>query len=95
MENVMNDIKYTAAVITVSDKGASGERDDVSGRVMEKTLCAKGFSVLQKAIVPDEFQQIKDALIAACDAGANVVLTTGGTGFFGKGYYSRGDENGY
>lgn len=77
----MDKKEYTAAVITVSDKGASGEREDVSGKVMAEMLHSQDFKVLQYVVVPDEPQLIKDALICACNAGADVVLTTGGTGF--------------
>lgn len=78
---IMSENKYTAAVITVSDKGAAGTREDVSGQVIVDTLVESGFSVLSKTIVPDEADEIKRALYSACGINANVVLTTGGTGF--------------
>lgn len=75
-------MNYTAAVITVSDKGFSGEREDTSGPNLCRILSEHGFSVLHTSIVPDEEQKIRQALIScADDLGAALVLTTGGTGF--------------
>lgn len=73
---------YTAAVITVSDKGYRGERVDTSGPNLVEILKDKGFTVAYTAIVPDEAEQIKAALIHCADElGIALVLTTGGTGF--------------
>lgn len=73
---------YTAAVITVSDKGYRGERVDTSGPNLVEILKERGFTVTYTAIVPDEAEQIKAELIhCADDLGVALVLTTGGTGF--------------
>ncbi|MBQ1791235.1 MAG: molybdenum cofactor biosynthesis protein, partial [Oscillospiraceae bacterium] len=45
---------YTAAVITVSDKGSRGEREDTSGPAVRKILEDAGFSVVHTCILPDE-----------------------------------------
>lgn len=75
-------MKYTAAVITISDKGARGERVDTSGPAIAAMLEEKGFHVTHKSIIPDEQERIKAELIrCADDEGIALVLTTGGTGF--------------
>ena len=71
-----------AAVLTVSDKGAAGERVDESGDALEQLLTAMGVASVERAIVPDERQQIKAALRRLSDGTQiNLILTTGGTGF--------------
>ena len=73
---------YTAAVITISDKGYRGEREDTSGPNLVRILQEKGFSVTYTAIIPDEREQIKAELCKCADElGIALVLTTGGTGF--------------
>ena len=75
-------MSYTAAVITVSDKGFRGERADASGPVLCEILKDKGFDVVYTAIVPDDSQMIQAELIKCADEkGISLVLTTGGTGF--------------
>jgi len=73
---------YTAAVITISDKAAIGERIDTSGPNLCEMLQNAGWDVAYTTIIPDEFDQIKATLISCADEKAvNLVLTTGGTGF--------------
>ena len=74
-------MSYTAAVITVSDKGFRGERADASGPVLCELLIAHGFEVVHTVIIPDERADIERELIACADRGISLVLTTGGTGF--------------
>lgn len=75
-------MRYTAAVITVSDKGYRGEREDTSGPNLCRILTEKGFDVTYTAMVPDEPESIKGELWkCADDLGIALVLTTGGTGF--------------
>ena len=69
-----------AAIITVSTKGAAGERVDESGPAMRDGLVAAGHEVIQAALVPDDAGKITAAIRDAIRAGANVVLTSGGTG---------------
>jgi molybdopterin adenylyltransferase len=69
------------AILTISDSCARGKRDDMSGQTIEEMLDDATFEVVEKAIVPDEQQAITKALKRFCDeAGAEIVLTTGGTG---------------
>lgn len=73
---------YTAAVITISDKGSRGERVDTSGPALCGMLKEAGFDVVYTNIIPDEKEQIKAELIGCADQkGIALVLTTGGTGF--------------
>lgn len=75
-------MSYTAAVITISDKGYAGEREDTSGPAVCKIAGDYGFEVKYKSIVPDEAEMIKAELIKCADElGITLVLTTGGTGF--------------
>ena len=72
---------YTAAVLTISDKGARGERIDTSGPALCQMLEKQGYRVLCQRILPDERDQIAAELTACADRGIALVLTTGGTGF--------------
>jgi len=75
-------IMYSAAVITVSDKGYTGERVDTGGPLTAELLQAAGYEVAYTAMVPDEIEKIEHELIhAADDLGIALVVTTGGTGF--------------
>lgn len=77
----MSDVKYTAAVITVSDRGARGERADASGPALAELLRERGYEVVHMGIVPDERRDIERALREQAAADVALVLTTGGTGF--------------
>lgn len=73
---------YTAAVITVSDKGYQGLRQDTSGPALCAMLAGAGYQVIHTALVPDEEAQIAAALTYCADTlGSALILTTGGTGF--------------
>ncbi len=68
-----------AAVITVSDGVSAGEREDGSGEALASKLAENGYEVIRD-LVPDEAEEIADAIRRAC-ATASLVITTGGTGF--------------
>ncbi len=73
---------FRAAVVTISDKGYAGEREDISGALLADLLQAAGAEVVAQTIVPDEPEMIRQILIhLADDLGVDVILTTGGTGF--------------
>ena len=73
---------FTAGILTVSDKGSRGEREDTSGPALKDILESAGFSVERYEIVPDDQDRIRDTLIAWSDLHRlNLILTTGGTGF--------------
>jgi molybdopterin adenylyltransferase len=67
-----------AAVLTVSDGVAAGERDDKSGDLLAELLAAEGFE-LDRRVVPDDREAIADAIVELAEEAA-LVLTTGGTG---------------
>ncbi len=70
-----------AAVITISDKGWRGEREDISGAVIAEFLGERlGAEIAMREVVPDEVQRIKDVLLRACNLGMDLIVTTGGTG---------------
>ena len=75
-------MSYTAAVITVSDKGYRGEREDTSGPNLVGILKEHGYEVAYTAVVPDDAGMIQAELCKCADElGIALGLTTGGTGF--------------
>lgn len=75
-------MKFTAAVLTISDKGFKGERVDTSGPAICEMLKEAGYEVVYTNIIPDEMEMIKAELIKCSDEkNITLVLTTGGTGF--------------
>lgn len=74
---------FTVGIITSSDKGYRGEREDKSGAVIEEIVSQKGFKVVKKVILPDEKDLLEKEMINMADnLKVNLLLTTGGTGFF-------------
>ncbi len=73
---------YQAAVITLSDKGAAGEREDKSGPAIVEELESRGYEVVEKLLLADGTGPLKAQLIRLCDQRQlDLILTTGGTGF--------------
>ncbi len=72
---------FTAAVITISTKGAKGERVDTSGPNLVKMLKEDGYDVKYTSIIPDDLELIKKELLKTSDEEISLILTTGGTGF--------------
>jgi molybdopterin adenylyltransferase len=68
-------------ILTVSDKGWRGEREDRSGPAIREMMEAAGAEVVRARIVPDEPELIKAALVEWSGEGLDLILTTGGTGF--------------
>lgn len=73
--------QFTASIITISDKGYAGEREDASAPAIAECLLSAGYTILSKRVIPDEPDMIIEALLCAANEDANLVLTTGGTGF--------------
>lgn len=70
------------AIITSSDSGYAGKREDLSGPVIEEMVTEYGYEVVHKELLPDDFTMLRDAMIRIADDGiADLILTTGGTGF--------------
>lgn len=75
-------MKYTAAVLTVSDRCSRGERVDEGGPLIVQMLEEAGYEVIRSELVADERPQIELALRQLADqTRADLILTTGGTGF--------------
>ena len=69
------------AILTASDKGAAGEREDVSGETIERIVTEAGHEVVRHDVVADSRALIAERLRVWADAGlCDVILTTGGTG---------------
>lgn len=69
------------AILTISDAGARGEREDTSGEAIVAWAAARGYTTAARALVPDEADRIGTALSRwADDDAADLILTTGGTG---------------
>jgi len=76
------DKPYRVWVITSSDRGYNGERDDLSGPLVRDTAIAAGYTAAGYSILPDEQEELEKEMKRICDGGlAELILTTGGTGF--------------
>ncbi len=72
---------FTVGILTISDKGSRGERQDKSGEAIREILSGTDVSVLNYDMVPDEKDLIMEKLVKWADADdLDVVITTGGTG---------------
>jgi molybdenum cofactor synthesis domain-containing protein len=73
--------RWNVGIVTSSDKGARGEREDLSGQVIREMMEDIDARVLEYAIVPDEFETLRDTMRMFCDdCHLDLVITTGGTG---------------
>ena len=78
----MENRKWRAAIVTLSDKGYAGEREDQSGPLVSRMLSEAGYDVRKTVLLPDEQKEIEKYLCKLCDEDKmDVVFTTGGTGF--------------
>lgn len=69
------------AILTASDKGAAGEREDRSGQLIDDGVRAAGHEVVRREVVSDDRPTISRVLANWCDQGlADLIVTTGGTG---------------
>ncbi|MCG8400742.1 MAG: MogA/MoaB family molybdenum cofactor biosynthesis protein [Firmicutes bacterium] len=72
---------FSAAILTMSDKGARGERQDLSAEVIKELVEQQGWRVRDYRVIPDNFDGIKETLVDMADSGnIDLILTTGGTG---------------
>jgi molybdenum cofactor synthesis domain-containing protein len=67
------------SILTLSDKGSKGERDDTSGPAIEKIIKKINATIVSYEVIPDNKSNIKRKLISLCKK-ADLILTTGGTG---------------
>ncbi len=76
----LKDVKV--AILTISDKGSRGEREDTSGPEIRSIVEAEGAKVISYEIIPDEQYEIEERLVHLADfEDVDLILTTGGTGF--------------
>jgi molybdopterin adenylyltransferase len=72
---------WRAVVITLSDSCAAGEREDLSGQALAEGLATVPLEVVEKIILPDDYEVIKKTLVHyASDPQIHLIVTTGGTG---------------
>ena len=69
------------AIITVSDRSSRGEREDLSGPMLVNMIEEREWQIHSTQIIPDEIEQIKNALNSLVSDELDIILTTGGTGF--------------
>lgn len=75
-------MEYKAAVITMSDKGSQGLREDTAGDAVVSILEENGWTIEYRTLIPDNMDQIKEELIKCADQlKVALTVTTGGTGF--------------
>lgn len=73
---------YYAAVITLSDAGAAGTRQDLSGDALSARLEQAGYAIIERLLLPDGIEPLQGTLVRLCDQRQpDLILTTGGTGF--------------
>ena len=73
---------FKVGIITASDKGAIGEREDISGKTIREVVEKKGYKVEKAIILPDEEETLlKEIIYMADELNLDLILTTGGTGF--------------
>jgi molybdenum cofactor biosynthesis protein MoaC len=71
---------FKAAVIVTSDGTYAGTREDKSGRIIKERLERLGVAEIEYAVLPDEAETIRAKILDYCGLGADLVITTGGTG---------------
>ena len=82
MEKMMEKRKYKVGIVTLSDKGSRGEREDLSGPKIQELLPDDRYEVVSYRILPDDQPAIEKELCRLADEEhCALVLTTGGTGF--------------
>ena len=69
-----------AGIITISDRAARGQYDDLGGPALRQAAVARGWKILVETLVPDERRDIQRAIREQITKGCHVILTTGGTG---------------
>jgi molybdopterin adenylyltransferase len=73
-------MQLNAGIITISDRAARGQYEDLSGPALRAAALGRGWRVAAQTVVPDEKSEIQRAIRSQISSGCHVVLTTGGTG---------------
>ena len=72
---------FKAAIITASDKGSKGEREDLSGPAIKEIIEPEGYEVTVYKVLPDDQETLENEMKRIADEGlADIIFTTGGTG---------------
>ncbi|MCB1079781.1 MAG: MogA/MoaB family molybdenum cofactor biosynthesis protein [Verrucomicrobiales bacterium] len=71
---------FLVGIITVSDRAAAGEYEDLGGPALRLACEDRGWTIGPEAVVPDDLDRIQSALRSFCAQGCGLILTTGGTG---------------
>lgn len=80
---------YQVGIVTLSDKGAKGERQDLSGPKIQELLPKDKYEVISYMMLPDDREKIRRELIRLSDeVKCDLILTTGGTRIFTARYYA-------
>ena len=74
-------MRFSVGVLTISDRASSGVYEDKSGKVLVELLEDFGLEVRKYEIVADDFESIREKLLAYTDEEISLILTSGGTGF--------------
>lgn len=77
---------WEAAIITASDTGARGEREDVSGQIIAQLLITAGYKIHSRTVLPDEQAKLSAKMKELADKNVALIVTTGGTGFSPRDY---------
>lgn len=73
---------FTVGIITASDKGSKGEREDISGKVIKEYVEKLNYKVVRYVVLPDNQEELESEMkYMADELNINLILTTGGTGF--------------
>ena len=73
---------FTVGIVTASDKGSKGEREDKSGLVIRQIVENKGYKVEKHIVLPDDLDTLSNEMASMSDdLKVDLILTTGGTGF--------------
>lgn len=80
MDDALGLVGLSFAVLTSSDLGAAGGREDTSGRLLVDGLQRQGATVVDHVVLPDDYDRLRDQLAAWTAQDIRIVLTTGGTG---------------
>lgn len=76
------DKMFNVGIITLSDKGSKGEREDISGKMIKDILEENGYNISRTSIIPDDEKLlIEEYKLMADELNLDLILTTGGTGF--------------
>jgi molybdopterin adenylyltransferase len=73
-------MQVTVGIITISDRAASGEYEDLGGPALKAAAEKAAWSVLCEAVVPDNLERIQETVRSFANQGCGLILTTGGTG---------------